>query len=62
MQICVEGDGPTVEKKFDHAIRELKIVTSTGTTIPIANMRVVTPSMHILVGQEVKPGLLLKAI
>lgn len=62
IQICVEGDGPIVEKKFNHAIRRLTIVTSTNTTIPIANMRVVTPSIHILVGEEVKPGLLLKII
>jgi hypothetical protein len=30
--------------------------------IPKANMKVVIPNMHILVGEEVKPGLLLKAI
>jgi hypothetical protein len=62
MQISIEGDRPPVEKKFERAIRRLTIVTSTSATIPMANMRDVTPSMHILVGEEVKPGLLLKAI
>jgi hypothetical protein len=61
MQISIEGDRPPVEKKFERAIRRLTIVTSTSATIPMANMRDVTPSMHILVGEEVKPGLLLKA-
>jgi hypothetical protein len=62
MHLCVEGDTATVENKLNHAIRRLTIGISTSNTIPIANMRVVTPSMHILVGEEVKPGLLLKGI
>ena len=44
------------------ALRNSIVISSTSATIPKENMKVVVPSMHILNGDEVKPGLLLKVI